>query len=238
MPKNISVDEIKAVAGAAVTTRHAADAAKKAWETAAGTDEESSLKAAYDLAETAAEEAKSKADALSQDHAGDPDRKRKVEKLKRKQHFIAEELRTMGESDDDDLDDDDLDEEDLDKPVTRRDLQKIDAKKASQSALQMADAITDPVAKEAVKSALKRVTPSGDADVDFRDAVAIANSGKNSKILEEIGRRVTPPQHRSGAGAPARKVDEEFVPTTTEAGFMRAPFNLSKEDIIKARSGQ
>lgn len=242
MPNKLSVEEIKAVAGAAITARHAADAAKKTYDDSDGEDDSvrNPLKTAYEQAEGAATEAKSKADALSQEHTEDPERKRKVDKLKRKKHFINKELESLGESEEEDLDDvgdeDDLD--DPDRPVTVRDLQRIETRKASKTAGEMADAVEDPVARQAIKDGLKSIVPSGNAETDFKKAVAIANSEKNSKVLEELGRRTRPPEHRSGAGAPPRKADAEFVPTAEEAAFMRPPFNLTKEDILKARPAQ
>lgn len=237
MPNTNSVQEIRAVAEAAVTARFAADTAKKQWESAVGSEQEAALKTAYDQAEQAATDAKAKADALSQTPPVDQDKR--VSKLKRKKAIIENELRQLGQSDDtDDDDDDDDDAEDPNRPVTFGDLQRIERNKAKETSLSMADAITDPVAKQAVKEALARVVPSGDPAKDFADAVAIANRDKNNKVLEEIGRRRTPVQHASGAGAPPPRPEAEFTPTAMEAAYMRAPFNLSKEDILKARGTQ
>lgn len=233
-----SAQEIRAAAEAAITARQAADAAKKAWEDA-GSPSDGDVKTAYDTAEQAATTAKGQADALSQDDGGDDDRSKKVSKLKRRAAIVKRQLEELGESNDDEDDDEgeDDDDEDLDKPLTRRDLQRMQVREASQTATQMADAIEDAVAKQAVKDALKRIVPSGDAQRDFTDAVALANREKNSKILEEIGRKTQAPQHRSSAGAPAKTVsDTNFEPTAEEAAYMRPPFNLSKEEIIAARN--
>lgn len=233
MSTKLSVDEIKAIAEIAITTRQTADAAKKAYDDALGSDGEATLKTAYEQAESDAVAAKAKADALSQD-GSDPEKQRKVEKLRRKRQYINDELQNLGEEDDDDDDEDNQD--DLDKPVTRRELQQIKVAEAAKTAIQMADAIPDAVAKAAVKEALKRVVPSGDPQKDFTDAVAIANREKNSKVLEEIARKPAAQQHSSGAGAPPKPQDAEFVPTSDEARFMKPPFNLTKEDILRARS--
>lgn len=239
MPQNLSVAEIRAVAEAAITARHSADAAKKLWEDGAGSDAEATLKSAYDQAERTAAEAKQKADALSQPPSGDQDKEKRLGKLKRKKAIIEQQLRQLGQSDDiDDEDDDDEAGEDPNRPVTFGDLQRIERNKAKETALSMADAVGDPIAKQAIKDALARVVPSGDAAKDFADAVAIANRGKNSQVLQEIARRPTPPQHVSGAGAPARREEGEFAPTAEEAAYMKPPFNLSKEDILKARPTQ
>lgn len=233
MPKNnLSVAQIKAIAEKAITTRTAADAAKVAYD-ANPTDD--SLKAAYESAEAAATTAKSEADALSQQTtAFSPEQ---IAKKKRKVAILQNELRQVGALDDD-KDDDDDDADDLDDPnrvVTVGDLQRIEAKKASETAVQMADAIPDLEARQAVKDALARLIPSGSAEKDFTDAVAIANREKNSKVLEELQRRPLPVQHRGSAGAPPKKQDAEFVPTAYEAGYMKA-FKLSKEDVLKARA--
>lgn len=230
--KNLSVAQIKAIAEKAITTRTAADAAKTAFD-ANPTDE--SLKAAYDTAESAATTAKSEADALSQQTtAFSPEQ---IAKKKRKLAIIQNELRQVGALDDDgDEDDDDADDlDDPDRVVTVKDLQRIETKRASETAAQMADAIPDLEARQAVKDSLARLVPSGDANKDFADAVAIANREKNSKVLEELGRKPLPVQHRSGGGAPPKKPDAEFVPTAYEAGYMKA-FKLTKEDVLKARA--
>jgi hypothetical protein len=238
-----SVTEIRQIAEAAITARYAATDAKKAWEDAGSPDGD--LKTAYENAEAAATEAKSQADALSQDDGGDDSKKKKAaEKIKRKMQYLKKDLKDLGVSDDDDdsdedSGDDDLDDDiDLDKPLTLGDLQRIEAKKAKNAASDMANAIEDPIARQAVKDALKRITPSGDAEQDYRDALAIANASKNSKILEELMRKPTPPQHRSGSGAPARQAkqdDADIEFTAEEKGYLKPPFNLTKEAVIAAR---
>lgn len=228
-PTKLSVLEIKAVAETAITARHAADAAKTAFD---AKPDDASLKTTWEAAEQTATEAKSKADALSQQTLS-PEQ---IAKKKRKIAIIQSELQAAGISDDTD-DDTDLEDDD-DKPITRGDLKRIAIENASQTASQMADAVQDPAAKQAIKDALVRLVPSGDALKDFADAVAIANRGKNSKVLEEIGR--TPPRiaHHTSAGGPPRKLDGEFVPTSEEARYMRPPFSLTKDQIIKARPQQ
>lgn len=238
-----SVAEIRQIAEAAITARHAADAAKKAWEDAGSPDGD--LKTSFETAETAATEAKSQADALSQDD-GQDDKKKKAEKIKRKMQYLKNDLKTLGVDDDDndgsgsgDDDDDDLDDEDPDKPLTLGDLQRMKAKEAANAAVEMASAIEDPIARQAVKDALAGLKPSGNPEGDYRRALAIANAEKNSKILEELMRKPTPVQHRSGAGAPPRQVkqeSDELLPS--EMWATRPPFNMSKKDVIAARPKQ
>lgn len=231
----LSVEEIKAVAETAITAKHAADAAKTALE---ADPENQTLKDALASAETEAASAKAKADALSQNQ---PPKKSvgQIAKMKRKRAIITRELQDAGElGEDDDEDDDEMDLDDPDRPVTFGDLQRIERQKASQTAMEMAMAITDSIAREAVKSALGRVQPSGNPQQDFTDAVAIANRDKNNKILEELARRPNPAQHHSGAGAGPAKAEPEFAPSDLEAQYMRPPFNLSKKEILEARAKQ
>ncbi len=234
-----SVQEIRQIAEAAITARHSADAAKKAWEDAGSPEGE--LKEAFDTAETKATDAKAQADALSQDDGGDANKK-KAEKIKRKIAYMKNDLKNLGVSDDDDdapaTDDDDLDDIDEDKPLTLKDLRRIETNKAANAAVDMANAIEDSVAREAVKAALLGLKPSGNPDTDYRRALAIANAEKNSKILEELLRKPTPAQHRSGAGAPARqepKDDKDTELSNEEKGYMKPPFNLTREQVLTAR---
>lgn len=224
-----SAQEIRAAAEAAITAKYAADEAKKAYE--ADTEDES-LKTALDTANGAYTTAKAAADALSQEETPEftP---QQIAKMKRRKAIIESELRKAGASDDDE--DEDADNDDLDTPITRRDLAKIEADKASASAMQMADAVEDPLAKAAIKEAMKSIRPSGNAAQDFKNAVAIANIDKNSKVLEEIGRKASVTVHRNGAGAPPKPADADFIPTREEEGFMKPPFNLDKAAILAAR---
>ncbi len=231
--KNLSVEEIKAVAEAAITAKQAATDARKAADEAEGADD--ALNAAAEAAEQASKAASDKAEALSHQPAPiDTEKPKKVAKLKRKKAIIENELRNLGESADYDEDDDEGDDlDDPERPLTVGDLQRIEARKAQATAVEMAESIEDVVARDAVKAALKRVVPSGDPQKDFADAVSIANREKNSKVLEEIGRRGAPNQHRSGAGAPP-KPSEAFVMTDDEAKFVAAGW-LTVDDVKKAR---
>lgn len=228
----MQAQEIIAAAGAEATARIAAESAKKAFD---AEPENESLKTAYATAQTTATDAKTKLDALSQEDDG-TGKNKKAEKIKRKIAYMRQDLKNLGVSDDDTNDDEDLDmdEIDPDKPLTLNDLKRIDARKASQGAKQMAEAITDSLAREAVKAALMRIVPSGDPQKDFTDAVAIASREKNSKILEEIQRKGVVPQHRSGAGSPPPEPDAAFEPTKEEARMMKS-FGLTEKDIRKAR---
>lgn len=231
--QKLSVQEIQAVAEAAITARQAADTAKAALT--ANPDDES-LKSAYNAAEQAALDAKAKVDALSQAPTMTPE---EIAKARRRIAIINNDLRKAGvpvDNDNEPEDDDDDLGEDPNRVVTYADLQRIERNKASQSAKQMAETISDPLAKQAVIAALGDIKASGNPEKDFKNAVAIASQDKNLKVLEEIGRRPAPVQHRSGSGAPPRPEGQAFEPSAEEAMYMRPPFNLSKEKILEART--
>lgn len=229
----MKASEIAAAADTAATARIAAQTAKGAWDADQTND---SLKTAYDTAQKTADDAKSALDGLSQDGQS-PDKKTKVEKIKRKMAYLKKDLKDLGADDDDDENDDeeiDPGEIDPNRAVTFKDLERMKIRDASKGAEDMVNAITDSIARDAVKAALRRIVPSGDPQKDFTDAVAIANREKNSKILEEIMRKPIPPQHRSGAGAPPPEPDGQFIPTAEEARMQKA-FGLTEKEILAAR---
>ena len=125
--------------------------------------------------------------------------------------------------------------EDDDAPVTVGMLKKREAQKSQTSALELAESITDADEKELVKHYLSnRIIPSGNPQEDLNFARAAVNSVKNGMIADEAT-RITPPRTTSSApGAPAR-VTEVFTPTEQELAYMKAPFNLTQEQIIAAR---
>jgi hypothetical protein len=121
------------------------------------------------------------------------------------------------------------------KPVTVGMLRDIQKKDAQNTAVQMADTITDQETRDLVKQYLAdRIKPSGDADADFRLALAAASAAKNKQVREMVERHVPAKRTAAGGSSPAR-TDEEFVPTTDEQMFMKHPYNLTKEKIIAAR---
>ena len=109
------------------------------------------------------------------------------------------------------------------------------AKEVTKTALQMADNLSDEEVREQVKSYLNtRIVPSGNAEQDFKDALGAVSASKNKQIIEEIGRATTPRTVAAGGSADA-KIEQEFVPTEEEARYMKHPYFLSKEKILKAR---
>lgn len=231
MPKKkLSVDEIKAIAGRAVTARQAAANAKAELD---ADPDNTELQGAHTKAESDAVAAEAEANALSQDSVEDPEKQRKIEKAKKKLGYIKKELQDLGELDEEDEDGEDDEDED-DQPVTVGMLKRRDAQAATQTATQMADVITDADDRKAVVDALKDIVPSGDPAKDFGKAVAIANAERNKIILDEAARKSLGQGHRMGAGAPARPAGGKFEPTRDEANFMKK-FGLTQEDILKAR---
>ena len=121
------------------------------------------------------------------------------------------------------------------KPVTvgmLRDIQKQDAHKTS---IQLAEGIEDEETRNTVKTYLSdNIKPSGNADADFRLALAAASAAKNKQVLAEIDRYGTPKRTAAGGSMPAF-IEEEFTPTSEEQRMMQPPYNLSKEKVIAAR---
>ena len=232
----LSVEEIKAVAEAAIAAKQKVAEAKTTLE---AEPENEDLKAALTQAENEAAAAQSKADALSQNpNPAPPDEKKdKARKLKRRKAIIDNQLRELGEGDDEEDDDEEDDLDDPDRPLTIGDLQRIRANESRKTAQEMAKAIENPEHSTAVIEALKRVVPSGNAEEDFKAAVGIANQDRNDRILAEQGRRAAPNQHRSGPGAPTKKDDDDdnISLSKEEEQFTEPPFNLTKKAILAAR---
>lgn len=122
-----------------------------------------------------------------------------------------------------------------DTPVTVGMLKKKGVEDASKKALTLADDITDENERELVKHHLENtIKPSGDPQEDLRKARAIVNDVKNTQIATDALRKTAAKTHNSAAGAPA-KTDQIVEFTAEELGFMRPPFNLSKEAVLAAR---
>lgn len=127
-------------------------------------------------------------------------------------------------------------EEDDNAPVTVGMLKKRELERATKTALTLAnEQIEDEDERELTKHYLENnIKPSGNAAEDLRLARSIVNSKRNVQIAEEVTRRQTPSNRSKNSGGPSKREDV-FEPTAEETAFMRAPFNLKKEDIIKAR---
>ena len=120
-------------------------------------------------------------------------------------------------------------------PVTVGMLDKREREQSKKTALNMAEAIEDEDERKLVIHYLKnRIVPSGNSEADLRFARAAVNSLRNSQIAQEMNRKKDPNEQPSSPGAPGSH-EKEFTPTNEELVFMKPPYNLKKEDIIKAR---
>lgn len=122
-----------------------------------------------------------------------------------------------------------------DKPVTMGMLKQIQKSDAQKTALQFANEILDPdVKNKTIEYLSTNIIPSGNAEADFRIAVAAASAEKNKQVIQEIGRYTQPKVTAAGGSAPSH-IEEEFVPTSEELRMMQPPYNLSKEKVLDAR---
>lgn len=110
------------------------------------------------------------------------------------------------------------------------------AKGQQKTAMQMADSIEDDNERELVKHQLTHVITSGTPEERLKVARGYINSVRNAKIVEETGRTTAARTHASAPGAPAKPSSDNFTPTSQEAAMMKAPFNLTADDIKKART--
>lgn len=124
-----------------------------------------------------------------------------------------------------------------DTPLTVGMQRAMQKKDAQTSAIQMADSIADEQTRETVKTYLSdRIKPSGDAEADFRLALAAASAEKNKQVVEEMGRFIAPKRAASGGSAPA-KVEEEFTPTAEELALVKGfKFSPAKQEQIIKKS--
>lgn len=122
-----------------------------------------------------------------------------------------------------------------DTPVTVGMLNERAKDESKKTALGLAEAIDDEDERKLTIHYLEnRIKPSGDAEADVRLARAAVNSIRNGQIAEEMVRRKDPNNISSPSGSPGSH-EKEFTPTGQELEFMKPPYNLTKDDIIKAR---
>lgn len=113
-----------------------------------------------------------------------------------------------------------------------KELKKSEGKK---TALELAEAIEDESERGLIRHYLEnRIVPSGNAEEDLKFARAAVNSLRNAQIAEEVERKKNAKGSPSAPGNPARHEDA-FEATPNELVFMSPPYNLSKQDILKAR---
>lgn len=187
-----------------------------------------------EAAAKADEDSNSQEDPLKQELDKIEDRKTgrtKLEKAQFARRKIDEEIARLEE---DEGVKPEIDEDD-EKPVTVGMLKQRERETAQKTAIDLADNIEDETEKKLVKHYLSnRINPSGNPSEDLELARSIVNSKRNSLIAEEAARKKTPQRNGNGNGAPA-KVEDQFTPTTEELSMMRAPFNLTKEEVIASR---
>lgn len=126
--------------------------------------------------------------------------------------------------------------DDDDAPVTVGMLKKLEHDRAAQSALQLAEAIPNETERELTKFHLENtIRSSGNPSEDLKIARSIVNAAKNQQITEELIRKPQAKTYSSSSGAPARAPEPESDLTKEELSYMKAPFNLSREQVLASR---
>lgn len=152
----------------------------------------------------------------------------KAEKLLYTKKRVDEQLKELG------IEDEPLEDEDA-KPMTVGDFKKMQAQTATKTALDLANEVSNETERELLKYHLENtIRSTGNPQEDFKLAQGLVNSVKNQQILEETLRKPPIKTHGSGSGAPPKDTKQEEF-TTEELSYMKAPFNLTKEQIIAAR---
>lgn len=127
-------------------------------------------------------------------------------------------------------------DEDDDRPVTVGMLKKIQQNSAEKSALQLADDISNETERELTKYHLQNsIKSTGIPTEDMRRARALVNATKNSQILEEAERKTSARNHSSASGVDAKNTEIQGELTPQEKQFLGKPFNMTREQILKAR---
>lgn len=132
----------------------------------------------------------------------------------------------------------DGDEDEDDKPVTIGMMKRMEQEKTEKTSVQLAASIQDETERELTIYHLKNtIRSTGNAQEDLSIARSIVNAKKNAQILEMQAGKTKPKDHAGGYSAPAKigSDDPEEIFTPDEIAFMKPPFNMKKEDILKAR---
>ncbi len=155
----------------------------------------------------------------------------KAEKLIYTKKRVDEQLKELG------IEDEPLEDEDA-KPMTVGDFKRMQAQTAQKTALQLADEVSNETERELLKYHLENtIRSTGNPTEDLKLAQGLVNSVKNQQILEETLRKPAPRTSGGGSGAPAREIKQEEF-SEQELIYMKAPFNLTKQQILDARSGK
>jgi hypothetical protein len=127
-------------------------------------------------------------------------------------------------------------DDDDDKPLTIGMYRKIQQQSASKTALEQADEIENETEKELVKYHLENsIKSTGNPNEDLKLARALVNAVKNTKIIEESARKIKPKSFSNGSSGPAKDNEVKGDLTEQEKQFLGKPFNMTKEQILKAR---
>ena len=127
--------------------------------------------------------------------------------------------------------------EDDDQPLTVGMYKKIQQERATKTALELADEITNETEKELVKYHLDNTIKStGIPSEDLKIARALVNAVKNSQIIEEVARKPIAKSHSNASSVDAKNDEVKGELTQEEKLFLGKPFNMSRESILKART--
>ncbi len=125
--------------------------------------------------------------------------------------------------------------EDDSTPVTVGMIKKMQKEQSKKTALELAEEISDEDEKKLTIHYLETsIVASGNPAEDLKKARAIVNSFKNAQIAEEAGRKTTAKGKGTPPGAPGQ-TEKVFQPTADERIFMQPPYNMTTEDVLKAR---
>lgn len=127
-----------------------------------------------------------------------------------------------------------VDENDDSRPLTVGDLKRIREEEAVETALNLAESLENEHERRLTKYHLENtIRPSGDAQTDLKNALALVNAVKNQQKAEDAGRAQVVRRTASSAGAPPKeKANDDLTPE--EVSIMTA-FHLTKEEVIAQR---
>lgn len=155
----------------------------------------------------------------------------KAEKLLYTKKRIDDQLKELGIEEPKETEDEDS------KPMTVGDFKKLQAQSATKTALQLVEEVSNETERELLKYHLENtIRSTGNPKEDFNLAQSLVNSVKNSQIIEETLRKPNT-KTSSGGGAPAKN-EKQVEFTAEELSYMKPPWNLSKEDILKSRKSE
>ena len=154
-----------------------------------------------------------------------------AEKLLYTKKRVEAQLKELGIEEDVETKDDSED----DKPMTIAMWKKLQAETATKTAIDLADEVENETERELLKFHLENTIKStGDPQNDIKLARTLVNAVKNKQILEEVARKPQVKTHSSSSGVPASH-QKAVELTKEEQLYMLPPWNLTKEQVLKAR---